>query len=44
MYEVDYCAYVELRREVSSKDGYVESGEYEVVLSHGESWSSWNQV
>ena len=28
--EVDYCAYVQLRREVSSKDGDVETGEYEV--------------
>lgn len=36
VYEVDYCAYVELRREVSSKDGSVETGEYEVVLSHGQ--------
>ncbi|KAJ4905314.1 Phosphoglycerate mutase family protein [Raphanus sativus] len=36
VYEVDYCAYVELRREVASKDGSVETGEYEVVLSHGQ--------
>ncbi|KAF8110804.1 hypothetical protein N665_0079s0116 [Sinapis alba] len=36
VHEVDYCAYVELRREVSSKDGDVETGEYEVVLSHGQ--------
>ncbi|KAL0714879.1 hypothetical protein Bca4012_021858 [Brassica carinata] len=37
VHEVDYCAYVELRREVSSKDGdIVETGEYEVVLSHGQ--------
>ncbi|KAF3496485.1 hypothetical protein DY000_02056721 [Brassica cretica] len=28
--EVDYCAHVQLRREVSSKDGDVETGEYEV--------------
>ncbi|CAG7866059.1 unnamed protein product [Brassica rapa] len=32
--EVDYCAYVQLRREVSSKDGsVVEAGEYEVAQS-----------
>ncbi|CDY41165.1 BnaA09g38500D [Brassica napus] len=32
--EVDYCAYVQLRREVSSKDGsVVETGEYEVSQS-----------
>lgn len=36
MYEVDYCAYVELRRKVSSKDGSVKAGDYEVVLSHGQ--------
>ncbi|CAH2063384.1 unnamed protein product [Thlaspi arvense] len=36
VYEVDYCAYVELRREVPSKDGSVKAGEYEVVLSHGQ--------
>ncbi|KAJ0246582.1 Phosphoglycerate mutase family protein [Hirschfeldia incana] len=37
VHKVDYCAYVELRREVSSKDGdVVETGEYEVVLSHGQ--------
>lgn len=28
--EVDYCAYVELKREVLSKDGDVKIGEYEV--------------
>lgn len=36
MYEVDYCAYVELRREVTGQDGSVKAGEYEVVLSHGQ--------
>ncbi|CAN8280227.1 unnamed protein product [Cochlearia groenlandica] len=36
VYEVDYCAYVELRREVSSEDGSVKTGDYEVVLSHGQ--------
>ncbi|CAH8304701.1 unnamed protein product [Eruca vesicaria subsp. sativa] len=30
VHEVDYCAYVELKREVSNKDGDVETGEYEV--------------
>ncbi|KAG7566296.1 Histidine phosphatase superfamily clade-1 [Arabidopsis suecica] len=36
VYEVDYCAYVEMRREVSSKDGSAKAGDYEVVLSHGQ--------
>jgi hypothetical protein len=36
VYEVDYCAYVELRREVTGQDGSVKAGEYEVVLSHGQ--------
>ncbi|KAG2260955.1 hypothetical protein Bca52824_080249 [Brassica carinata] len=33
VHEVDYCAYVELRREVLSKDGSVKIGEYEVSQS-----------
>ncbi|CAN8254129.1 unnamed protein product [Cochlearia groenlandica] len=36
VHEVDYCAYVELRREISSKNGSVTCGDYEVNLSHGQ--------
>ncbi|KFK35250.1 hypothetical protein AALP_AA5G260300 [Arabis alpina] len=36
VYEVDYCAYVELRRKVTNEDGSAKAGEYEVVLSHGQ--------
>ncbi|XP_010544584.1 PREDICTED: uncharacterized protein LOC104817198 [Tarenaya hassleriana] len=36
VYEVDYCAYVELRRQTSRKDGSLEAGDFEVITSHGQ--------
>ncbi|XP_048622952.1 uncharacterized protein LOC106415931 [Brassica napus] len=33
--EKDYCAHVQLRRDVSSKDGDVKTGEYEVAIEYG---------
>ncbi|XP_010524426.1 PREDICTED: uncharacterized protein LOC104802488 [Tarenaya hassleriana] len=36
VYEVDYCAYVELRRRVSNGDGSLDSGKFEVITSHGQ--------